>query len=187
MQKYERNNTTLFIQRIMHEQYHCEPHALPETVFIALRDDELVGAMALSISEGGPLPLEETYALDYRTFPGKFSRSEVVQLGRWVATVADLSRALFYASVLHALERGRTWGVGEIKPKVARRFAQMGIHVFPMSGRPNLANIPAGVLPYYLLPPSPIPSAIILVDAERALREKVAMQIVQNHVAIQYF
>lgn len=182
MNEYERNKVALFVQQAMHIQYRCDPHELPELVFVGWRDGELVGAMALSLSAGEPLPLEETYTLDYGSFPGVFDRAKVAQLGRWVTTVPELSEALVYTAIQYAICKGREWGIGEIKPQVARRFSRMGIRIFRLSGRPVLERIPKSVRPYYLLPPAPIPAAIALLSAERVLRGRTETLIAQGKV-----
>ncbi len=182
MNEYERNEVALFVRQVMRIQYHCDPHELPEIMFVGWREGKFVGAMALSLSAGEPLPLEETYALDYGSFPGVFNRARIAQLGRWVATVSDLSEALVYAAIQYAIHKNREWGIGEIKPQVARRFSRMGIRIFRLSGGPLLGHIPESVRPYYLLPPVPIPAAIALLPAERVLRERMEALIAQGKI-----
>ncbi len=172
MQTSERRKVSSFVARAMREHYHCDAYELPESVWIAIRSDEVVGAMAVSMSRGEPLPLEKTYTLDYKKFPGKFERFRIVQLGRWVATVPEISEVLLYACVFSAIKQRCQWGIGEVKLGVLRRFTRMGIRVICLSGEPILKNIPSGVHPYYLLPPKPLPCVIFLSDAEKALREK---------------
>ena len=173
MEERERDRVAAFVQRTMHKRYGSDAYALPELVFTAWRGEELLGAMALSTSNGEPFHLEQTYALDYRTFPAVFERAKIVQLGRWVAKVPNVAEALFYNAVVHALKKGYEWGIGEVKPQVARRFARMGIRVIVLSGEPILESIPPGALPYYLIPPPPVPAAIVLADVCAALRKKV--------------
>jgi hypothetical protein len=174
MREDERDCIALFVNQIMQSQYHCNAHALPEVVFLALRSREPVGAIALSLGVDGTLPIEEIYVLDYRTFPQIYERAKVVQLGRWIATMPNISEALFCVAVRYAMGRGCRWGIGEMKPKVVRRFRRMGMKVIPLSGEPNIKNIPPDVLPYYLLPPAPAAYLIILREAERALAKRVA-------------
>ena len=164
-----------FVQRTMHERYGSDAYALPELVFTAWRGNELLGAMALSTSDGEPFHLEQTYAIDYGTFPTVFERTKIVELGRWAAKVPNIAETLFYNAIVYALKCGYEWGIGEVKPQVARRFARMGIQIIVLSGKPVLKNIPVGALPYYLVPPPPVPVAIALADACAVLRKKVGI------------
>ena len=173
MNEDERGRVGIFVQNIMREQYGCDAYALPRVVFSAWRDDELVGAMGLSMSDGAPFSLEKSYALDYRTFPEVFDRTKIVELGRWSVTVPHVSEALMCVAICYALQNRREWGIGEIKPQVARRFARMGIAVTALHGEPILDAIPEGVRPYYLLPPRPSPHVIMLADARAVLCKRV--------------
>lgn len=191
MKENERDEVGRFVDRTMRERYGSEAYALSEIVFTAWqsgedRRRELLGAMALAMSHGKPFHLEEIYALDYRTFPDIFERTRIVQLGRWTANVPGISGALLYAAILYARHHGRSWGIGEVKPWVARRFARMGIAVTVLSGSPTFANIPKGALPYYLKPPAPVPAAIVLAQAEAALRAKVVRLVTEGEIALHY-
>ncbi len=187
MEESERSSVAIFVQRTMHERYGSDAYALPGIVFAAWDRGDLVGAIGLSLSSGEAFSLEKTYALDYKTFPGVFERTKIVELGRWAVKVQDLSEALVYTAILHALGKRREWGIGEVKPQVARRFAQMGIRVTTLSGEPILRNIPAGVLPYYLLSPRPLPRAMGLTNAEQALREKIMKLITEGMITLKPF
>lgn len=173
MEESERDLVSLFVQRTMYERYGSDAYALPEFVFTAWQDGELMGVMAFSTSHGEPFHLEHTYALDYDTFPGVFERTKIVQLGRWVAKVPNIAEQLLYGAITNALNRGYEWGIGEVKPQVARRYARLGVKVILLKGEPILNKIPPGALPYYLVPPRPMPAAIALADACGALRKKV--------------
>lgn len=173
MEESERDSISSFVQRAMHERYGSDAYALPEFVFTAWQSDELLGVMAFSTSHGEPFHLERTYALDYDTFPTVFERNKIVQLGRWVAKIPNVAELLLYNAVAYALNEGYEWGIGEVKPPVVRRYARLGVRVIPLKGEPILEDIPAGALPYYLMPPRPVPAAIALADACEALRKKV--------------
>lgn len=186
MAETDRTETALFVQRVMREHYHCEAHELPLVVFVGYVEEKLVGVMAISLSVGEPFPLEETYSLDYSTFPGIFDRTRIVQLGRWIATVPNIAEALVYAAVYHSLCNGYVWAIGEVKPKIARRYSRMGLRLFPLSGCPRFGHIHSSVLPYYILPPAPIPCALSLQEAEQRLRVKVAPYITRNEIVMHY-
>lgn len=173
MREDERVQVSLFIRNIMRTHYHCDPHSLPQSVFIALNGDELVGTMALIMSEGEPFPLESIYKLDYRTFPESFDRTRVVQFGRWIATQPKISELVAYAAMRYALSEGKRWGIGEVKPKIARRYAQIGLDIIPLGGIPHIENVPEEVRAYYFEPPQPMPCALSLFAAVARLREKV--------------
>ena len=175
MKEHERTRVAALVQDTMHNRYGSDAYALPELVFVAEDDcGALTGAMGLSVSDGEPFHLEETYSFDHKIFPAVFDRTTIVELGRWVARVPGIAESLLYASILSAIKRGCAWGIGEVKPQVARRFAGFGITVIPLFGTPNLAKIPAGALPYYCSPPSPMLVAIALHDAAAVLYKKVA-------------
>ncbi len=179
----EREEVTRFVNRTMQQQYHCGAHVLLKEVFVATRNNILVGAMALSVDE--PIfSLEKIYTLDRTTFPEKFERTKAAQLGRWAAVTPLVAQPLLYAAVYHAMRFSCLWGIGEVKPPVIRRFSQMGIRVIRLGATLCLDEIPPSVLPYYLLPPPPVPCAIFLRDAEAALREKITRSITQNELTI---
>lgn len=190
MKENERERVAAFVQVAMRERYGSEAYALPEVVLTAWRGDEgdegdeLLGVMAPSFSHGAPFHLEETYAIQYRTFPAPFDRSTIVELGRFVAKVPSLAEALLYATIQYALRQGCVWGIGEVKPPMARRYTRMGIAVIPFAGESILANIPAGALPYYCSPP-PRLAAIVLRDAAAALEEKVASLVAAGEIVFQ--
>jgi hypothetical protein len=185
MQEHEAPMVADLIQNAMRKAYHCDAYALPKLVFICVRSGELVGAIGLSLSSGEPFPVETIYQLDYGSFPDVFDRKCIVQLGRWVTNVPDLSEVLIYGAVSYALRHGCRWGIGETKPKVARRFLQMRIRLFPFFGAPMPSRVSVGIRPYYLLPPMPSVWAISLFEAESALREKVACLVARGDVVIQ--
>lgn len=172
MKESERDMVSAFVQRAMRGRYGSDAYALPEFVFTAWQGGEVIGVMAFSISRGEPFHLEHAYALDYATFPGVFDRTKIIQLGRWVATVPNVAEILLREAVAYALRAGYEWGIGEIKAPVARRYARLGVRIVLLRGEPDLNNIPAGVLPYYLASPQPMPAAIALADACRALDRK---------------
>jgi hypothetical protein len=174
-----------FVRQAMRLSYHCEPYALPEVVFVAVQHGNLVGCMAVSLSDDGrPFPMEDVYLLQEYSFPTLFDRSKIVQLGRWVAAVPSVSHLLLWACVRYAIEQGCMWGIGEVKPKVIRRFHQMGIRVVRLSCTPMLEKVAPDVLPYYLLPPPPVPCAFFLRDVMGVLREGVAQRIEEKKVVI---
>ena len=187
MKENERSVVARFICQAMRERYGSEAYALPEIVFTAWCGGELLGAMALSMSGGEPFHLEKTYALDRDVFPGVFDRTKIAQFGRWAAKAPDVSEALVYAAVLYALHHHCVWGIGEVKPYVARRFARMGINVVALSGAPIIANIPIGAIPYYLVPPPPLPVTIVLAQAEAALRARVTPLMAEGAVVLQCY
>ena len=123
MNEDERERVGVFVQNTMRKRYKCDAYELPKIVFSAWRGGELLGAMGLSMSDGAPFSLEKSYALDYRTFPTAFERTKIVELGRWSVAVPHISEALMYAAICYALQHQREWGIGEVKPQVARRFA----------------------------------------------------------------
>lgn len=185
MKEDERNQVACFVAQMMRERYGSEAYMLPELVYTAWYKDGLLGAMAVATSNGEPFHLENLYALDYRTFPDVFDRLKIVQLGRLAAKAPNISGALIYACILDALRSGHAWGIGELKPYVARRFARMGVTIHVLSGKPVLENIPADALPYYLVPPSPMPAAMSLAHAEAALRPKVASLVAAGDINLQ--
>jgi hypothetical protein len=184
MREDERNIVSCFVQRIMRKQYHCDPHPLPAAVFVGFRGDALVGAMALSLSDGEPFPLEEIYALDCGAFPKGFERTKTVELGRWVAAIPNLSEVLVYATITYALLKGCEWGIGEVKPKVVRRFSRMGLRIVQLSEAPVPELVPAAVRPYYLLPPPPLLCALFLPEAALVLQTKIMQNAVQKKMVI---
>ena len=173
MQEEEREEVTSLVHAIMRRQYHCDAYPLPETVLIGRENGILVGAMAMSFPGKGRFPLEETYALDYDTFPDKFDRAVTIQLGRWVATIPGIAEPLLHAAVGRALARGCTVAIGEVKPKIARRYAMLGLKLFPLSGEILFDRIPRAVLPYYLLPPPPMPCAMRLAETAERLAKRM--------------
>lgn len=141
--------------------------------------------MALSVSRGEPFHLETIYAIDYRTFPSVFDRRKIVELGRWVAKAPGVAEGLLYAAVWWGLQHGCMWGIGEVKPGVARRFAMMGIVVHALAGSPIFENIPVGACLYYLVSPPPALKAIALRDTEAVLRRKIATLVQRGIIALE--
>ena len=172
MESHEKQEVVLFVNRAMREEYGCDAHALPATVFIA-RDsvvpggEALVGAIGMSMGRDGPLPVEQLFLVDHDAFnrglfgcAGSaqdmfFHRGEMAQFGRWVASVPGVAAMLIRAAVGHAREHDCAWGIGEAKPAVARHFDRMGIRTVRVPGRAILRNVPPNVLPYYTTAPLP--------------------------------
>lgn len=174
MEDKERSDIENFVRRIMAKQYHCDIYPLPRTVFVAEREGEVVGAIALSFSSGEAFHLEDIYKLKYDTFPGEFKREEIVQLGRLVATVANVPVALLRASIAYALEKGCRWGIGEVKPSVFRWYTRLGVKLVSLGGEMELGEVPETIMPYYLLPPPPIPVVISLAETQTVLNIKTS-------------
>ncbi len=173
MEEGERTRVQSFVNHAMRERYGCDAHVLPAHVFLALRGDTLVGSASMSISSGDRMPFEAIYDVDYASFPGDFSREQVVQFGRWVAKAPGLSLSLLLRSVLWAIGRGYTWGVIEVKPGVCRYLHMMGIRTMPLLGTLLRANIPNNVLQYYLSLPPPLLRVVNLRETARGLEKKI--------------
>lgn len=169
-----------FIARELKRWYQCLPTPLPETVIIAESGCEIVGSIISYFSEDdAPLPLEAIYEFDYHKLPFPFDRKHVVQFSRWITIAEGVSRFLLHAAIKHALSRGRSYGMGETKPRIADIFASMGItlHHFPAIIRTQ--NIPEEIRPYYEIPPKPTPCMLSL-DGSRDVLEPEVLQAVAH-------
>jgi len=173
MVEAEREEVSRFVHNTMQRTYGCDAHALPSFVLVARQSGALVGSVALAFDAAGTFPLEVVYALDENDFPIGCNRADVVQFGRWAASKKGISEVLLYCAIAHALARGFLWGMSEVKPAVARRFAQLGLRLHVLPARANLGCVPAAVLPYYLSPPPPVPCLLFLPHAYQVLRGRI--------------
>ena len=184
MRQEDKQQVEDLVRGAMRKHYYCEPYELPELMFAASRSDVVVGAIGIFLGGSERLPLEKSYALDYQSFPEVFERSKTVQIGRWVATAPNISEALLYIAIRHAYQNGYSWGIGEIKPKVLRYFARLGMRVVTLRGLAIVHNVPAAIRPYYLLPPQPIPCVIHLEDALAVLKEPINKLVIHGRVVM---
>src|SRR6185437_13339578 len=145
MEAQESSAVRCFINNAMRIQYGCDAHPLPEIIFAAWDDAMPQGTIGLSLAHDRMFPLEQCYVLDKESAAARMvlaDRAQVVQFGRWVAPNSRLAKMLLGRAVRYAVERGCVWGIGEAKPAVVRRFAQLGIKTILLPGQVNFAGIP---------------------------------------------
>lgn len=183
----EREEAIAFMNAIASERYRCAPPPPPEIIFVAKRDDEIVGVMALEFGdEQGVFPLEKIYKFDYRVTPWPFVRNEVAQFGRWMAKVRGISIALMYAATLYAIHQGKVYGLTEVKPYILKHTREIGIELREIPGATLVpGNIPESGKPYYLAPPPPKLYMVNLRQKEQALRDETIKAVREGRIILE--
>ncbi len=174
MREEERPAVEKLVVASMRSRYGCNAYPLPDLVLVAVRRRTIGGAIAISLRETEPLPLESIYEIDQTSLPAGFSWRESAQFGRWVALFPGIGPLLFLAAMRYAEKHGCRWGIGEMKPAVRRRLARLGLTTKRLAGVPILSRIPASVLPYYTSPPAPSLYGVVVRDAITFLEQYVA-------------
>jgi hypothetical protein len=146
---------------------------------------KLLGSIISYFSENDePFPLEAIYEFEYQKLPFPFDRKHLVQFSRWIATAEGVSRLLLHAAMKHALSRGRLYGLGETKPRVADIFASMGIVLYHFPAIVRTQDILEEIRPYYEIPPKPMPCMLSLVQNRDALEPTVLRAVAKGKLKI---
>src|SRR3989338_4830532 len=152
----------------------------PEIIFAAFQETgEVVGTLAVDLGRAEhPLPFEHVYAYDPAALPFKCLREETAQFGCWGATNLLASPALIFAAVGYALQVGKTYGWGILKPYACERLRAIGVKLYEVTSALILANVSKEYAPYFLAPPIP---EIYMVELPQVYR--VVSLLTHEHIA----
>lgn len=130
---------------------------LPEIIFAAMINSDVVGTIALEFSNRNkPLPFEKIFLLNQTNPFHTVLRNESIQYSRWTSTETNVSIMVGYAATCYALECGRFYGWSELKPKVADRLRLLGITVLEIPDAIiQLDQVEGCVKTYYATSPLP--------------------------------
>jgi|GEM_PF-2023459 len=176
-----------FVVSSLKRWYNCGPIPLPHSVLVAKHGAEIVGTVALSFSQGNEIfSLEKIYKFDYNNMPLPFVRDNIVQFSRWVTGQQNVSQALLFTSALIGIKRGCEYGLGEVKPKIRDRFAEIGIDLYFIPADICPENIPLAIKPYYLIPPPPLPCMTDLRQEVECLKDLISSTIAEGNLIINF-
>ncbi|MBA3788807.1 hypothetical protein H0X32_00210 [Patescibacteria group bacterium] len=112
----------------MRKIFRCEPPPTRGAICIARIHDRIVGSLVLqSTKHDCPFPIEDHYDFDPKEMPFPFSRSEVVQATRWIATEPGVSLRVVKACgwIAHGFEK--RYMFIEAKPYSVERLCELGL------------------------------------------------------------
>ncbi len=125
----DRSEAVSFIETQMRNIYDCEPPKTKGVICIARDNDSIVGSIVLyGIEEGARFPLEDCYDFHLSDCPFPFRKSNVVQVGRWIAIRPNVSHLLLQASFQMAYDMGKRYALIEAKPYSAKRLLELGFN-----------------------------------------------------------
>lgn len=166
-------------------RYGCDPPpALPQLLFAAYEGDTIMGSTSLDFSvDDQPLLLENSWQFNPGETPFPFVRSELVQYGRWWASLAGgqehvvgtLAPALLYVATVFARSYGKKTCLCEIKPAAVRLLEKFGVEPKEVPGAVfHLERIPPAGRAYYQEKGRPSQLHMIdLVQMEQATQKHV--------------
>lgn len=170
-------------------QYQCyfgtTPQLVPEFLFAAQCDDQIVGTISLDFADKArSLPMEDIYDFSRARTPWPLEMEKVAQYSRWLVVQKGISRALLYTAATYALCHNKIYALCEIRDVVADRLRAMGVDLRPISGAKLLLDkVNLEDRPYYLTE-APHPYMFLFKQMEEALQEKVRAAITDGRIVI---
>jgi len=162
----ERKEVLKYVDEKYMELFNIIP-APTHYLFVARQGTEIVGSMGTDFgNEEKLLRLERVYRFDPRRTPFPIVRDTIIEYGRWIATVPGISGALLYVATIHALSKGKMYGLCEHVDDVHKAAMKLGIkfHEVP-DAKLVPENIPEIGTTFYATPPFP---KFYMVDIQQA-------------------
>jgi hypothetical protein len=152
----------LFLRQTNLRLFGCEPHNLLPEVFIAKRDNKIVGIVGLDFGNDNKFQLENYWDISQTRLSAQQFRGKIAVCGRLLTEEQFVGIALITCAIDHFLQRNRTFLIIEIKKSVLRLLRKLGFYLQKLSNTTlNLQNIPENKQLYYLTEPYP---ELFLVD-----------------------
>src|SRR5258708_2468473 len=171
MRECEREEVLAFLAPIIRKWYDCAPLHIPSITIIARRDMDIVGTITTEFSDGQSVFLLETiYEFDHDTTPLPFKRNVMVEFGRLAAAIPGASTPLLYASAAYSINRGKKFGLVEMKEHIASLVTKIGIRLYPVQAKLMPEQAPEKSLNYYTKAPPPKLYMVDLDQKEQSLR-----------------
>jgi hypothetical protein len=125
----DRSEAIHFIETQMRKAYNCDPPETNGVICVARYNNDIVGSIALyGVENGAQFPLETYYNFSLNKCPFPFERSNLVQVGRWIAIQPHVSRLLLLASFQMAFDMGKRYALIEAKPYSVKRLLELGFN-----------------------------------------------------------
>jgi hypothetical protein len=132
---------------------------LPDIIFAAFRQQEIIGTIGLEFSEqdDDPIPCEHIFVFDWSVLVLPTCRTKAAHYTRWAVTDQGISGKILYAATVYALAQGKECGWCELKPKVAKLLRiNLNIILHEVTGAViSLTSVPDSVKSYYTTKPYP--------------------------------
>lgn len=165
----KRDEVLSFMECIAQKWYGCSPPPTDSPIITAWQDGDVVGTLSMDFrDEDTPFALESIYDFDsIKRLITPFNRKEVVQSGRWFATVKGISHKLALGVAEYSCPRGIQYLLGEGKNRTILRMEELGFrYVVPFGILPIMENIPRDGRDYYT---EGDPPKLLLMDLEYLL------------------
>ena len=153
----ERRRVLAFVRRQVRRLYGDGIPPSAQILLFAEQNRRICGTIALDFAESyGKFPLEAIYRIDYAQTPWPFDRTAIAQFGKWWKTRPGIAVHLMHAAHVHALSRGKRFGLCEVKPTVLNRVEELGMTLVEVPGAIlQIQGVSARSEGYYVIPPPP--------------------------------
>lgn len=169
-----RERAVRFIRSSYREKFGTEPDDYYEHIFVALRNDEIVGTFASQPWRSGNLPrIARIHNFIWDLAPYAPRMEEVVELGRWITRKPGITAGLVYSAAIHALAERRRIGWCEHTEEVHRVALFLGLQFKKVSSMLDIERVCETDREFYRRNPSIAFYMIELAHIASALEEKV--------------